>query len=447
MKKTALLLSLLFSSSVYAELSIQNAGSAVGASISGGDSNGIMYVNSSGQLDTSSVFIYDGAGKFTSSRSDGYSSGIDYVNGLTWSVNPGATGVAFGGYNTIVGTGSATASGGHVGGFLGRITMSTETYIPGIGVEGRCDTFTGNGGQCIGTLGLAAYTSGRSTGSITEMIGLQTKPQAFDADGTTAISTGVLIGLDFVAPTGGAIGSRIGIRQPSGGVYDYNIITASTNFSATQAAPSFGARLQIVQAGGAGLNPAFSWFSGAAGSYVFQAKGRTGFDAYDVIAGAANDFATGSAAGDEIIATNSTGSKIFISAGINAVSELVIGNGYAMVNSTTASLGGLRVAPPAAQTIGAGGTIAADACGTIKLVTAAGGVTTDTTNTFTAPASANYGCCMVVRNSGAQTITLDRNGNFLTITAADLSLTAGSNVEVCSDGVDWFQVSALATPS
>jgi hypothetical protein len=100
----------------------------------------------------------------------------------------------------------------------------------------------------------------------------------------------------------------------------------------------------------------------------------------------------------------------------------------------------------ATQTIAAGGTIAADSCGaSIKRVTAAGAVTTSTTNTFTAPAAANSGCHMMICNVGAQTITLDKNALTLLQGGADVALLASSCVGVASDGAIWRQTSAQQT--
>lgn len=101
--------------------------------------------------------------------------------------------------------------------------------------------------------------------------------------------------------------------------------------------------------------------------------------------------------------------------------------------------------PPAAQTIAAGDTITADACGTVKSITAAGAVTTSTTNTFTAPAATNGGCQMQVCNTGSQNITLDNNANFKSAGAADVVMTGNDCVSVVSTGASgaWYQVSAL----
>lgn len=101
------------------------------------------------------------------------------------------------------------------------------------------------------------------------------------------------------------------------------------------------------------------------------------------------------------------------------------------------------VTPPAAQTVASGNTITADGCGTIKRITNPSAVTTNTTNTFTAPATSNAGCFMYVVNTGTSTITLDNNALFVSAGAADVAMTANDAVSVVSDGSKWYQISAL----
>lgn len=113
------------------------------------------------------------------------------------------------------------------------------------------------------------------------------------------------------------------------------------------------------------------------------------------------------------------------------------------IGSSTATAGKFIVAPPSSQTIAATNTITADGCGAIKRITAAGAVTTSTTDTFTAPAAGNTGCIMTVVNVGANNITLDNNANFKSAGAADVVMTPDDVVIVASDGTDWYQVSAL----
>ncbi len=115
---------------------------------------------------------------------------------------------------------------------------------------------------------------------------------------------------------------------------------------------------------------------------------------------------------------------------------------------TTSPTAVLTVAPPAAETIAAAATITANACGTIKQITAAASVTTGTANTFTAPAATQAGCCMIVHNVNASyTITLDANANFKTSGAADVAVGPYDSVTVCSTGTYWFQATALLAAS
>jgi hypothetical protein len=105
---------------------------------------------------------------------------------------------------------------------------------------------------------------------------------------------------------------------------------------------------------------------------------------------------------------------------------------------------------PSTQTIAATNTITADACSSVKTITAASGVTTNTTDTFTAPSttagSGNQGCIMHVCNVGVtNTITLDHNAHFFTVSGADLALPANTCVTVGSDGTQWRQLSAVLT--
>lgn len=99
--------------------------------------------------------------------------------------------------------------------------------------------------------------------------------------------------------------------------------------------------------------------------------------------------------------------------------------------------------PPATQTIDAGGTIAADACGTVKRISSAGSVTTSTANTFSAPSGGGDGCWMAVCNVGSNNIVLDNNANFKSAAGGDVTLTADDCVSVVQAGNVWYQVSAL----
>jgi hypothetical protein len=105
--------------------------------------------------------------------------------------------------------------------------------------------------------------------------------------------------------------------------------------------------------------------------------------------------------------------------------------------------GGSLVFGPAAQTIAAGNIITANACGTIKYITSASPVTTSTTDTFDGADNQNQGCEMRVCNSGANTITLDNNVNFLSAGGTDVVLTANDCISVASTGALWMQTTPL----
>ena len=125
--------------------------------------------------------------------------------------------------------------------------------------------------------------------------------------------------------------------------------------------------------------------------------------------------------------------------GLTDVNDVIIGDklevqGQVWVNS------------PTAQTIAAGNTIAADACGSNKWITSSGAVATDTTNSFTAPTAVLGDCCMRVVNVGSNAITIDENANNFLAGAADVVLGAGDSVSVCqywngSAGF-WYQIGA-----
>ena len=96
------------------------------------------------------------------------------------------------------------------------------------------------------------------------------------------------------------------------------------------------------------------------------------------------------------------------------------------------------VFPPAAETIASGATITANACGTIKRINSSGNVTTSTSNTFTAPTGNLTGCCMMVINTDStDTITLDKNNNFVTADNLDVGLDPNDAVLVCCNGTAW----------
>lgn len=134
----------------------------------------------------------------------------------------------------------------------------------------------------------------------------------------------------------------------------------------------------------------------------------------------------------------------------DSLGEQCICNGTAWcradgVCGTNTSCGTTKL--PAAQSVLAGlvTTITADVCnGGMKRVTSTGAFSTNTTNTFTAPASAPVDCRMVVCNVGSNAITLDSNANFIPfLPTSDIELGPGNCVPVVNDGTAWRQEAAF----
>lgn len=119
------------------------------------------------------------------------------------------------------------------------------------------------------------------------------------------------------------------------------------------------------------------------------------------------------------------------------------GEGDVYIKDDLEVVGSMIKAAPLTQTIAAGNTVTADGCGGLKNISSAGAVTTSTTNTFTAPATTNTGCTMVVCNVGAENITLDNNALFKSAGGADVVVTPDDCLAVNSDGSVWRQTSAL----
>jgi hypothetical protein len=147
---------------------------------------------------------------------------------------------------------------------------------------------------------------------------------------------------------------------------------------------------------------------------------------------------TGTGTGIGFLVENSSGTDNFA----------VLDNGNVGIRNITPN-GPLVVNPPSTQTIAAGNTISDSGCGTVKRITSAGAVTTSTTNTFTAPAVGNAGCCMDVVNVGSNNITLDVNSNFISKSGSDVVMAANNTVRVCSTGDSgvWYEVATNSVSS
>ena len=149
----------------------------------------------------------------------------------------------------------------------------------------------------------------------------------------------------------------------------------------------------------------------------------------------------------EVAGDGTAGTPILLISSNNATTSLLrVQSGGAVVvgTSTVITAGPFVVNTSAtAQVIGAGGTIADDACGGVKLISSASAVTTDTTNSFTAPSVANNGCCMMVRNVNASdAITIDKNALILLVGGANVVLAAQEAIMVCRQNSVWVQMTA-----
>lgn len=131
-----------------------------------------------------------------------------------------------------------------------------------------------------------------------------------------------------------------------------------------------------------------------------------------------------------------TGNLLTAVADTGDVSVTASGGDYTLASS-------LHTVYVATQTVAGGNTITADACGSIKNVSSAGAVTTNTTNTFTA-LSQNLVCIMHLVNVGSNNITLDNNANFVSPGGADVVVTPNDAIMVgTTNGTVWYALSAL----
>lgn len=291
-------------------------------------------------------------------------------------------------------------------------SATTRTYDAVIPVLGLYNTLanlptltgtnavTGVGTSLIDLVGQTGATNTTASGSVTGGAGGLVSVVSGKGGAATA-TTG--------AGTGGA-GGAITLTAGDG--------AAQTNASGTTNTGGAAGKISILGGAGGAANSGSSTDTGGAGSSIYLKPGAGGIGTD-----------TNGADGNVFLAVNSTGT--------------VTGN--VMIRSNSVPDGPLVVAPPSSQTISAGNVITDDGCGTIKQITSAGAVTTDTTNTFTAPAVGNKGCCMKVINVGANNITLDNNANFKSAGGADVVMTADDAVTVCSNGSGgkWYQITAL----
>ena len=142
-----------------------------------------------------------------------------------------------------------------------------------------------------------------------------------------------------------------------------------------------------------------------------------------------------------------SGTDVTASDDVTAGDDVIVTDDVTVTDDITADdikANGVRGGVPATQVIAATNTIAADACGGVKRISSASAVTTNTTNTFTAPATSNAGCVLILYNvNAADAITLDNNALFQSKDGADVVLVAKGRIIVVSDGSVWIQASEL----
>jgi len=111
--------------------------------------------------------------------------------------------------------------------------------------------------------------------------------------------------------------------------------------------------------------------------------------------------------------------------------------GVITYNGTAQNVGPLATV----QTLSAGETIAANACGGFKRIGSGSSLSTDATDTFTTPASAGQGCIMEVCNVNVTfTITLVDNVNFDPATAGNVVLSPNECITVGNTGTIWLEL-------
>lgn len=269
-----------------------------------------------------------------------------------------------------------------------------------------------------------------------------------DASGDAITVTGTatvaeLLSLTTGAATGADPADAGAIRMSNGDDIMFEASAAGTDINALTVDAS-----EIVQIGSAG----------ASGVTITPATTVTGVltatddivvNGSDVTVGAAGVKLTGDGDGAITLLGLGNGSDEDLTINLDDTADTVsLSSSTGVVTISTGTLD-VKVAeilttPPSAQTIAEGETIAADACGGLKQITAASGVTTGTTHTFTAPAAGNAGCCMFVVNVGVtNSITLDANGNFFSKSAGNVVMTANDAITVCSNGTAWYQITDL----
>jgi hypothetical protein len=295
--------------------------------ISNSGNLGLGTTNPSYMLDVTDNFV---AGAGLNRGTNLLASGLSLASGQVY----------FGHYAQVISTGTTdnTANAAHFGAAVYRSSDTASGRTDSITLEARNDARTVQ--ASVDNTALLAYMDAISTGTaFSNYYALRITPCiSSDGDCGTDVASGNLFGLAIEDLQGGGTSSRALYQA---GTDDLNVLMSSTNFG-TNTLPTAGARVQITQAGGAGLVPAFQAFSGGAASDLILSLGRTA--AYEegiYVPGTAGNWVTGSSVGDLVIASLSTSNAIHISAGTNAVPEFSVTNSTVTINDV------LRITPRA----------------------------------------------------------------------------------------------------
>lgn len=347
--------------------------------------------------------------------------GVNTIDGLTDGKTDYTTD-----HNFAMGSnaGNALASGGQYNFFLGEgagQATTTGDFNTAVGYQALNANVTNSGNTAFGYQALTILNGGSNNTAL----GSSALASATTSNNNTAVG--------FQALTANVSG-------------DNNTALGYAALATTTGSNNTAVGAQALYTNGAGSN-------GTAAGYkaLYLATGSNnialGYQAGDNISSGANNIIIGY----DVDAPSATASNqlnignIIFASGIDGTGTTISsGNvGIGLNNPASAFV----VKSDVTEDIPAGGTIPADECGSIKKIKASTAVTTNTTNTFTAPTSGYDGCCMEVFNTGANNITLDQNAKFKTVGAANVVLTSGDFVRVCSNGTNWYQVAPMFSPN
>ena len=379
----------------------------------------------------------------------------------------GVYGSATGGNTSNVGVYGFTDSVGGGSSYAGQFVNSNATGNS-IGLYSQGAALIAPYGQTIASAAGAEFTTATFTAPTITLTGSTGVTSQMDS---YLFSVPTITDASAVTVTGAATMTVAGVPVKAGSVTLTNAYGLKINSNATAATNAYG--LHVTAPTGATNNYAASFATGNVG--IGTAAPGFSLDVTGVIRAQG-----GTILGNEsTVTTCNAGLATLLR--LNTVSGIVeacdgAGGWVPMLTDPAGSTGQIQynnagafgadanllwdatrkfiVTPPASEAIVHNTTtITANACGSLKQIMVGtvgvnnGNATTNTTNTLTAPAAANSGCCMDVVNveTGTDVITLDTNADFITGVGADITLAAGDGVRVCSNGAEWYQGSAVSS--